>query len=453
MSPRSLRIPLLALLAYLLASGSFAQEELPAPKPRPQPAPATASDCVDCDKPAEPWADVEPPVLWLRVMAPARASGEITYQVCVENRSGAAAHGVVLRGNLPAGARFLRAEPSPKQSTGELVWEFGSMPGGGKQCVQVVAAATSAGELKTCFRVSYEHGVCVITRTAAKPPLLPDESLPRPARLELEMAAPATASLATPIAYRITLSNKGGAPATQVRLVSRLPTGTSFVGASDGGQFQLESRLTVWTLGNLAAGQSRTVELKLRADQPGTVVHVVDAEAEGGLTARAEARTEVSGAPGLHLELVDTADPLLLRPNLAVANQESTSYRITVRNTGAGPATNLRLTAFAPPELVIVRVEGPFAHTHREGDSRVDFNPFVLPAGEQVQFRIECKPQRAGYVKFRVELTGDPLPSGPVREEESTNIVTDLKDEEQVNRRELRLRWHAAEPRVAEGPK
>lgn len=452
MSPRTLRFPLLAILAYLLAGGLAAQEELPAPKPRPQPAPVTTPDCVDCDKPTEPWADVEPPVLWLRVMAPARASGEVTYRVCIENRSNSAAHGVVLRCNLPAGTRFVRAEPSPKQATGELVWELGSIAGGGQQCLQVVAAATSANELKTCFRISYEHGVCVITRTAAKPPLLPDDSPSRPARLELEMAAPAMASLATPIAYRLTISNKGGAPAKQVRLLNRLPAGTSFVGASDGGQYQLESRHTTWTLGELAAGQSRTVELKLRADQAGTLVNVAEAQAEGGLTARAEARTEVSGAPGLHLELVDTADPLLLRPNLAVANQESTSYRVTVRNSGAGPATNLRLTGFAPPELVIVRVEGPFAHTHREGDSRVDFNPFVLPPGEQVQFRIECKPQRAGYVKFRVELTGDPLPSGPVREEESTNIVTDLKDEEQVNRRELRLRWHAAEPRVAEAP-
>jgi uncharacterized repeat protein (TIGR01451 family) len=283
--------------------------------------------------------------------------------------------------------------------------------------------------------------------------LIPDETPFAAARLELTISGPEKASLATPIPYRLTVSNKGTSPAQNVQLISRLPTAAAFVGASDGGQFNLEARQTVWNLGQLGAGQSRTVELKLRAEQPGTLVHEAEATAAGGLSSRAEARTEVSGAAGLHLELVDTTDPLLLKPNLAVANQDSTIYRITVRNTGTGPANNLRLTATAPPELVIVRVEGPFAHSHQEGDAYVYFNPFILPAGEQVQFRIECKPRRAGYVKFRVELTGDPLPSGAVREEESTNIVTDLKDQDEVFRRDIRLKWHLAEPRVAEGPK
>lgn len=457
MSSRACRTLLLALSVWWWIAPALGQEELPAPKPLTQgvtgeKAKSDCPDCVPSDASPNPWPDIEPPAVVLRVLAPAQAQGDVNYQVCLENRSQSAAYGVLLRGQLPEGARLVRSDPSPKQTGKELLWEIGTLSGGAKQCLRLTLAAGSAGDLQMCFRVAYEHGVCLTTRIRAKPALNPDETPTAAARLELTLTGPGTASLATPIPYRLTISNKGTAPAQNVRLVSRLPAAAAFVSASDGGQFNLEARQTVWNLDQLGAGQSRTVELKLRAEQPGTLIHEAEATAAGGLTARAQVRTEVSGAPGLHLELVDTADPLLLKPDLAVANQESTVYRITVRNTGAGPASNLRLTAIAPPELVIIRVEGPFAHTHQEGDAYVYFNPFILPAGEQVQFRIECKPRRAGYVKFRVELSGDPLPSGPVREEESTNIVTDLKDQDEVFRRDIRLKWHLAEPRVAEGP-
>ena len=458
MSPASVRILLLALLAVGFVGSLLAQEELPAPKPRPRTeaaaSPAATPPCTDCDaKPSEPWADVEPPVLALRVLAPARATGEVNYQVCIENRSNAAAHAVALRGMMPEGVRLLRADPAPKESGGELLWELGSFPGGAKQCIQLTLATSTPIDLRMCFRISSEHGVCVTTRTAAKPPLIPVEpgdTEPKQAKLELALAAPAQASLITPIPCRITVSNRGTASAENTRVSLRVPLGVTFVSASDGGQYQLEARQVVWTLGSLPAGQSRTLEAKIRADLAGVVNLVSEAQADGGLLARAEARTDVTGAAGLHLEVTDSADPLLLRPGVAIINQESTVYRIVVRNTGTGPAANLRLSATAPPELAIVRIEGPFAHNHREGDTRVDFNPFLLPAGEQVQFRVECKPQRAGYVKFRVELTGDPLPSGPVLEEESTNIVTDLQDEEQVFRRDLRLHWRARGEQVAE---
>jgi uncharacterized repeat protein (TIGR01451 family) len=115
------------------------------------------------------------------------------------------------------------------------------------------------------------------------------------AKLALTKSGPARRPVNREASYRITVTNAGTMPATNVQVVDDLfhdkplRSGLEFVRASDGGQ--LRGREVHWALGTLPPGGSRTVELVIRARQKGTFTNVVTATADHDLSARAQAPT------------------------------------------------------------------------------------------------------------------------------------------------------------------
>jgi hypothetical protein len=185
-----------------------------------------------------------------------------------------------------------------------------------------------------------------------------------------------------------------------------------FVSASHQGQ--LAGAQVQWSLGMLAAGESRTVELRLRATKTGELVNAVDGVADGGIRATSEARTEVLGAAGLLMMLVDTKDPIEVGSD--------TQYEIILRAQGSAPVTNIRITTTVPGELAVTRIQGPVDHV-KDGQ-KIMYEPLDLPAGKDTVYRIHCRALKSGDIRFRVQLTADQLTAGPLVEEESTNVFS-----------------------------
>src|SRR6266404_2627120 len=148
---------------------------------------------------AEP-ADPPAPVVVLRVRVPASAAAgqELEYRICVENCSPAAAHHVLVRNPLPAGAHFVRANPEPSVREPELLWRLGTLEAGAKREIVLVLAPTGSGDVKNCARVQFEHGECVTTKVA------------RPS-LSMHKQGPTQAVLSDTLNYRLTLTNTGSA--------------------------------------------------------------------------------------------------------------------------------------------------------------------------------------------------------------------------------------------------
>src|SRR5712692_7332530 len=127
----------------------------------PFPKPGTVLSTVNPDDPPTPVVTI-----CVRVPAQATAGQELEYRICLENRSAAAAHHVIVRNPLPATARFVRANSEPSAREPELQWQLGTLEGGARREILLVLSPTGADDIKNCARVQFEHGQCVTTKVA-----------------------------------------------------------------------------------------------------------------------------------------------------------------------------------------------------------------------------------------------------------------------------------------------
>ena len=408
----------------------------------------------------------DPPVpvvaIRVRVAAVSAPKQEIVYRLCVHNTSLAAAHHVLVRNPLPANARFVRATPEPSALKPELQWFLGTLPPGCCREILLVLTPTDDNDVKNCARVQFEHGQCVTTRIvrsipipgmelpmlppgeAKQPPPVkqplekqppekqppekqPPEKLPKgekkppEPRLKLTMTGPKRQYANLPAKYRITVSNPGNAPATNVLIANPVPAGMNLVSSSSGSRFH--GGQVAWQLGTLEAGANRTVEITLKAKEAGEICNKATALADKGLKAEAEFCTRFEGVSALTVEVKDTKDPL------AVGDQ--TVYVIKVMNQGTAAVTNLHVSALVPPEMKLLEAKGAstppppdkLPKVTAEGQS-VPFAPLqTLAPGATAQYRIYVQARHAGDVRFKVEVTADQLQADrPVLEEESTHV-------------------------------
>jgi uncharacterized repeat protein (TIGR01451 family) len=340
------------------------------------------------------------PGLSLRKSGPSQAVlyDMLTYKLEVTNSGATPLADVVLTDTLPEGL---------EHSSGKnpLTWQVGALEPGRSRVIEYQAVAKGKGRLCNRALATAAGGLreeAESCTTVGEPKLALSKT--GPTRRYINLAA----------AYQITVSNPGTAPANNVTITDPVPAGATFVSASAGGR--LVGEQVQWTVGTLAAGASRTVDVVLRARGQGRVCNRASATADRQLTAQAEACTDFLGVSALLVELIDTEDP--------VEVGSETSYIITVRNQGTAPVTNVKISATVPEQMAVTRAVGP-ADNRKQGKQLL-YEPLTLAAGGEVKYRIYVKALRAGDVRFKVDVTADQLTSGPVHEEESTTLYADI---------------------------
>ena len=115
------------------------------------------------------------------------------------------------------------------------------------------------------------------------------------ADLAVKVNGPAAVAPGSTIAYRIDVRNPGGIAAKGVVLSDNLPDGLTLVSANP--PSDSSGKLLQWRLGDVAAGQSKSVELNVRADRQGSVVNCVDLTAADGVKVSDCATTTVGAVP------------------------------------------------------------------------------------------------------------------------------------------------------------
>jgi uncharacterized repeat protein (TIGR01451 family) len=248
------------------------------------------------------------------------------------------------------------------------------------------------------------------------------------ASLSLRKTGPREGNPNQELDFTLVVTNTGKGSATGLVLTDRLPDGLDFMSATDGGMFDAKSRQVRWSLESLAAGQSRTVTVHVKAIKSGDWINQAVARTDHGQEARADLSVHVEGVPALLLEVVDLDDP--------VEVGAETTYQIHVVNQGTAPCTNVSVVCDPPDGLLVLGAEALV--THKIVGKRVVFEPLPkLAAKADVCYSVKVKAAKAGDWRFRVWLSSDHMPRA-IYEDESTQVYSD--EDEPVTQQEMNKR-------------
>lgn len=238
------------------------------------------------------------------------------FKIIVRNSGALTVPKVEVRDPIPWGVRVMRTTPQAARGPqGELFWSLGPLAPGDELNLETEVMPLQEGEIGSVATLS------VITAASAR------ATATRP-QLMLRAQMPQQVMIGEEVTMLITISNPGSGTATGVVLEEHVPTELQHPAGTD---------LENW-IGDLRPGETREVQLKLRAVRPGSAANLLVARAEGNL--RVEDRTAVQVlAPQLDLLVEGATRRFLDRP---------TTYRITIRNPGTAPARNVHLTATLP---------------------------------------------------------------------------------------------------------
>jgi hypothetical protein len=268
---------------------------------------------------------------------PARPNEMLNAQFIVTNRD-SVARIVTLRGRYPESTSSTltsnagwntpaSCSPSFCDPTNLVTWNVGSLAAGQSVTVELppfVAATATSGQLINFFAIATDTtgGVAVASDSAR---------VSADTRYDLMIRDSADAVLpGAELTYKLTFGYRADAPViADSAMRFRLPEGTSFVSATQGGV--LSGNTVLWDLGTLNPGDGGIRAVTVEVDAPDASVLQAQGEVYSTASpveqAQAEALTAVDANPPLSLDVRATTNP-------SQANQPTT-VMITVNNLDA----------------------------------------------------------------------------------------------------------------------
>jgi uncharacterized repeat protein (TIGR01451 family) len=288
--------------------------------------------------------------------------------VTVTNPGTGIATGVVLEGYLPDNVSH--------RSGSELEFDVGQLRPGESRTIDLVLGTRGPGVHAARFAARADGGIDVKHQV----PL--EVTAPT---LEVAVDMPLRRFLQRPATCTISMVNAGTAPARAIELAAQLPPGVKFVKANNAGWHDDRTHRVLWSLEELPAGETGTVQVVVMPIELGPQKIVVAARSADGLSAQAGHTCDVEGLAALSFEVLDSEDPIEV--------DGVTEYVVRVTNQGTKPATGVRLSAALLGDLEPLEAAGPAGH--RFENLTVSFEPLAkLAPAEEAVFRIRAKGQR-----------------------------------------------------------
>lgn len=294
------------------------------------------------------------------VPAEVRSGEEFRYELRLTNLTRLRIDEITLTEQFSPNFTARTITPTPgRTDAGRAIWQIRSLAPGASETFQIVGSATS-GEITNCATITFAAGVCSTTRVVDP-------------RLVLHKQMTPEITICDEILVRLTVGNTGTGAARGVRVTDNLPAGLT---TSDG------RNALAFDIGELAAGQSRDVEFRLRANRPGAYNNTARVTEAGGQSADASASTVVR-QPALAVTKTGPGLRYLGRP---------ATFDISVANRGDAPANNTILTDALPAGLDFMSADngGQF------GNGRVAWDLGSIAPGQSKMVRVTAMPRQRG---------------------------------------------------------
>jgi len=305
------------------------------------------------------------------IKSPGTVGGEVQYKVRATANN--TVTNVVLTENLPDGTSFVSAEPDVTKGAGNsLTWSYPTMNRGDQRDVLITVKPNQEGTFIANTKVCVDPAVCVAF-SAGSP------------KLAIEKTGPSTAELDSQISFDVKVTNVGTATAENVVIVDTLPEGLKGAEATP-----------TYQIGNLAAGESRTVQVPVTAAQQGKWVNHACANSSNCDTVCADAPVEVLLAK---IQVAKTG------PDRLFIHREA-PYNMTVTNVGTTVLNDVTVTDNLPAGTQFLSASD---QPVTQNNSTVVWNIPSLQPGESKAYTLSLTSPEPGTTTNTVTATSGKL--------------------------------------------
>jgi len=318
---------------------------------------------------------------------------DVTYNIVVKNTGNTVAHDVVVTDAVPEGMSHSGGQK-------ELSFNVGDLNPGQSKPLSVTFKANKRGKIcNTAIATSSNAGkVSDEACTVIQQPGLKIEKTTNDKRLLINRTA----------TYNINVKNTGDTTLTGVVVTDTAANGTTIVEAVGG---SVNGNVATWNVGELAAGASKDLTVKINSKQPGNLCNTAVVNTTQGLKDSSQACTEWIGVTGVLVEVVDDPDPIQIG--------ESSTYTIRVTNqSSTGTVDELNIKAYFPSEITPTSASG--SGTISGKNVTFPTVPTLAPKAS-VSYTIVGKAISAGDARLKVDVTTRSR-SNPIEETESTTV-------------------------------
>lgn len=347
----------------------------------------SAADGMVQSSVAYPTGDRATSALLLERMAPAQVNvGEaFTYTYKVTNISGGSLEDVTLIHSNVSGFTVDSANPPGTVRDASTVWSIGDMEAGESETITVKGSAQAVGTLANCATAEYAKRACLTVNVV------------QPALKLVKTMTPQVVQC-DPIQAKYVITNNGSGVAKNVVISDELPEGLTTAKGS---------KTVQATVGTLAAGESKTYTIELKAAKTGSFVNNATATGDGGLEAKDSATTEVV-KPVLAIEKTGPEKVFIGR---------NVSYTIKLSNTGDGEARDTMLVDTLPAGVELVSSDPPAT----VAGNRLTWSLGTMAAGASQTATVVVKPTAKGELVNTTSATA--FCADPVKDEVKTVIA------------------------------
>lgn len=255
---------------------------------------------------------------------------EFRYELVVRNAGAAPVSGVRVDDELPAGTKYVGSDPPAEVSGDRLSWTVGTLEAGAEKRLAVRVKPTAEGEIRSRATVTVAAAVEARARVT------------RP-RIAVAVTGGELCKAGEETVFQLRVNNSGTGPAQRMVVQAVLSDGLVH---PQGAKLEME-------MANLAAGETRTVPLRVSAAKAGLQSCQVTVAAEGSQDSTARASLNV-------------VEPLLQiaqsGPTKCLVRAEPT-YEITLTNPGTAATDPVGLYAVLPEGFEYVHASDSAAYS------------------------------------------------------------------------------------------
>ena len=294
------------------------------------------------------------------------------YTLHIINRTGCHFGNVLVSEKFPEKYEMLKAIPEPAKISGsEAEWTIGELGPKETRILTIRGTVQEISPVLACTRVTYVPMLCLGPETTVS-------------GLKLTLTAPGQALLCDGITGKIKIENTGADLMEDIIISEALPEGLT----TAEGKNSLEIRA-----GKLAGHETKTFDMKLKAQKAGSYTHKIRAVASNGLSISAAPVTTAVKQPTLKIAMSGPEKVFMTR---------DADFKITVENTGNADSANTMGNVKIPAGMKFVSASNGGTLS---GDT-VTWGLGVLIASKPLSLSLTCKGVASGPVQVVAAVKG-----------------------------------------------